>query len=312
MNRRRWIAGVGLGLAGCGIGAPLLAQAPAAKKPPAPEDVTLKTKDGVNIRATYFGGLAKKNSVPIIMLHGWEGQRGEYDTLALGLQGKGCSIIAPDLRGHGQSTTQKLADGSTRELDASKLRPAELQEAWLDVEACKSFLMDKNNLGELNINALCVIGADFGAILALRWAALDLTAPPLLTAKQGQDVKALVLLSPMQSFKGLTIREALAVPAVQRELSMMIVCGNKDTKSLPDAKRLHSGLQKFHPDPGNDRDAIEKKKDLFLVEAETSLSGTKLLATGLPVMGNIARFIDLRLINKLPEYAWSDRRRATE
>src|SRR5262245_24526193 len=176
MTGRRWLGLASAALAAVFAVGSLRAQAPAtkapAKKPPKPEDVTLKTKDGVNIRATYYAGLAKKDSIPVIMIHGWEGQRGEFDALALGLQARGCSVIAPDLRGHGQSTTQNLADGSKRDLDAAKLRPNELPDMVLDIEACKSFLMEKNNLGELNINALCVIGADFGCILALRWAAL--------------------------------------------------------------------------------------------------------------------------------------------
>lgn len=289
----------------------LSAQNAAAQKIPAPENIDLETKDGVLLKATYYGGLAKQKSIPVIMIHGWEGSRGEYDTLARVLQEKGHSIIVPDLRGHGQSTTQKTGDG-TRTLEADKLRPAELADMVLDVEACKKYLMQKNNAGELNINALCVVGADFGSILALRWAALDMTVPPLLAYKQGQDVKALVLLSPMQAFKGLTVREALAVPEVRRDLSMMIVSGKQDNKGLPEAKRMHNSLQTFHAKVSNDPEEIKKKQDLFLVTPETSLQGTKLLDRGLPILGNIVNFINLRLVNKLDEYSWSDRKRPTD
>jgi alpha-beta hydrolase superfamily lysophospholipase len=274
--------------------------------------VTLETKDGVSLRATYYGGFNKKETVPVILIHGWEGARGEYDTLAKGLQQKGHAIIAPDLRGHGQSLVQKHADGTIKELDPEKFRQAELDAMVLDIEACKKFLMEKNNQGELNINALCVVGADFGTILALRWSALDLTAPPLLAFKQGQDVKALVLLTPMQSFKGLTIRDALSVPALKSELSMMIVAGKQDNKGTSEAKRLHTSLQSFHPKVKDDPEEIRKKQDLFLVQPETTLQGTKLLGSGLPVMLNIRNFIELRLVNRMAEFPWTDRKRGAD
>ena len=313
MRKCGWISGLlSIGLV-CWLLHPAaaLAQAtgPKAKIPP-PEDVNFETKDGVNIRATYYAGLAKKESIPVIMIHGWEGARGEYDALAKSLQEAGSSCLVPDLRGHGQSTSQKLADGSTKTLAADKFRPSELDAMVLDVEACKKFLMERNNRGELNINALCVIGADFGCILALRWSALDLTAPPLLAYKQGQDVKAIVLLSPLQAYKGLTVRDALAVPDIKR-ISMMIVSGKSDNKGAPEAKRLHQSLQTFHAKVNsNDQEDVKKNQDLFLVQPETSLQGTKLLGPGLPVIVNIGKFIELRLKNKLADYSWSDRKRA--
>jgi hypothetical protein len=289
---------------------PLLAQAPKAKAPkiPDPEDVTLETKDGVSIRATFYAGLGKKASIPVIMVHGWEGQRGEYHALAKGLQTLGHSIIVPDLRGHGQSTTQKLPNDTTKELDPSRFRPADLDGMVRDIEACKRFLMDKNNQGELNINSLCVVAAEFGCIPAMKWTALDLTAPRLLAMKQGQDVKAVVLLSPVQAFKGVTMNETLNLPAIRSELSMMIVAGKQDSKSN-DAKRLHGKLENFRPKVPTDPEEIKKKQDLFLVQPETSLQGTKLLGSGLPVMGNIAKFIELRLEAKQADYPWSDRSR---
>ncbi len=290
---------------------PLWAQAPKTKAPkiPEPEDVTLETKDGVSIRATFYAGLGKKASIPVIMVHGWEGQRGEYHALAKGLQSLGHSIIVPDLRGHGQSMSQKLPDGTSKELDPSRFRQADLDGMIRDIEACKRFLMDKNNQGELNINSLCVIAAEFGCIPAMKWTALDLTAPRLLAMKQGQDVKAVVLLSPLQAFKGVTMREALMVPAIRSELSMMIAAGKQDSKGTSEAKRLHSSLENFRPKLPTDPEEIKKKQDLFLVQPETSLQGTKLLGSGLPVMANIAKFIELRLMNKQADYPWSDRSR---
>jgi pimeloyl-ACP methyl ester carboxylesterase len=147
--------------------APAYGQA-AKKEIPEPEDLTLETKDGVSLRCTYYPGTAKKASIPVIMVHGWEGQRSEYDGLALALQGLGHTVIVPDLRGHGQSTIVKLANGDTETIDLAKFRQKELESMILDVECCKKFLLEKNNQGECNIESLCVIGSELGAIVAMQ------------------------------------------------------------------------------------------------------------------------------------------------
>jgi pimeloyl-ACP methyl ester carboxylesterase len=269
-----------------------------------PTDETLVTKDGVSVRATFYLGSAKKESVPIIMLHGAEGQRGDFHSLATYLQGQGHSIIVPDLRGHGDSTR---AEGVTQPLDAEKFNRQSYESMVLDVEACKKYLMEKNNAGELNIDQLCVIGAELGAIVAVRWAALDWSVQDLPAYRQGKDVKALVLLSPLNSFKGITIRDALKHPALESQLSMMIVAGAKD-KSASEAKRLHNSLLAHHPKVSDDDEDRLKKQEVFLVQPDTPLSGTKLLGPGLPVQQNIAKFIELRLVNRKSEFPWTERK----
>jgi pimeloyl-ACP methyl ester carboxylesterase len=174
-----------------------LGQAGAKAKIPPPEDVTLETSDGVGIRATWYAGVTNKGkeSVPLIMLHGFDGSRGEYDGLAKALQLAGHSSIVPDLRGHGESKTQRGPAGPIT-LEAEKLRPRDMEAMTLDVEACKKFLMEKNNAGQCNIEMLCVVGAELGSIVAMRYAAADWSVPNLPAFKQGQDVHGLILLSP--------------------------------------------------------------------------------------------------------------------
>jgi dienelactone hydrolase len=299
-------------LVACTIGATALtafAQADKKKgKIAPPKDETLVTTDGVNLRVTWYEGSAKKETVPIIMVHGWEGSRGEYDTLARGLQGLGHSIIVPDLRGHGDSKTQKLPNGESKTLDLGSLRPQDQEAMTRDLEACKRWLIEKNNAGECNIETLCLIGSEFGAVLAMHYAALDWSVPNLPAYKQGQDVKALVLLSPSQKEKALSVRDALAQPAVQKTISIMIVSGRQDSKGTAEAKRLHKSLEVHHPKPPADRDEQMKKQDLFLVQPETSLTGTKLLGSGLKVAQNIATFIDWRLVKRQNEFPWAERK----
>lgn len=286
------------------------AKAPAGKaaqpKIPDPEDVTLETKDGVNIRATWYAGLGKKASVPIIMLHGWEGQRGDYDLLARFLQQqRGHSIIVPDLRGHGDSTVRKLPNGDTRRIEASSLTRADLEAMALDVEACKKFLLQKHNAGELNIEMLCVVAADFSCIVALRWTAMDWRAPRLPALKQGQDVQAVVLLSPLRSHKGLTLRDAMSEPAIRKTISVLMVAGAEDRRGTTEAKALLTPLESQRPKPSADD---PEKQDLVFIQPKTSLSGTALLGPGLNVGGIIGQFIDYRLERRQAEFPWSERR----
>src|SRR5678816_134570 len=143
------------------------------KKPIEPENVSLETKDGVAIKATYYASKLKKKAIPIIMLHGWEGNRGDFHNLAALLQNQGYAVICPDLRGHGQSLKYKVAGGGSEEFDLEKLKGPELEKMVYDVEATKKFLVEKNNAGELNIEALCVVGSQLGCSIAMIWSALD-------------------------------------------------------------------------------------------------------------------------------------------
>jgi pimeloyl-ACP methyl ester carboxylesterase len=283
-------------------------------KPPPPEDITLETTDGLSIRATWYLGTKKKESIPIIMVHGWEGSRGEYDGLARFLQSLGHSSVIPDLRGHGDSKVQKGPRGETKMLEPDTFRPRDMESMVQDLEACKRFLMEKNNAGECNIEMLCLIGAEFGSILATHYAALDWSVPNLPAYKQGQDVKALVLLTPLQVYRGLTIRDAMAHPAVRSRLSVMLVAGHQDSKGTSEARRMFNALQAHHPRVSEDPDEIARSQELFLIQPETSLTGTKLLNPGVTFEGrsvpqHIAlNIIKWRLENQAENLPWTERK----
>ena len=96
------LAGVVLGLSSPAVWAQEKKSAKEEEK--TSEDVTLDTKDGVFLRCTYYPGPEKKTTVPLILLHDWDGNRGELHGLATFLnQTLNHSVIVPDLRGHGVS-----------------------------------------------------------------------------------------------------------------------------------------------------------------------------------------------------------------
>ncbi|NIP86883.1 MAG: hypothetical protein GTO03_15490, partial [Planctomycetales bacterium] len=118
----------------------------------------------------------------------------------------------------------------------------------------KKFLVTKNDQKELNIEKLCVIGVEFGGLLALNWAVKDWSWPDLLTRKQGKDVKALVLVSPLSKKGSLETELALKHPDVRSKLSVLLIVGAEDSRAMRTTKRLYGKLKQYHPKPPADQE----------------------------------------------------------
>lgn len=274
----------------------------AKKELPDPFDITgneLMTPDGVALKATFFPGSRGKESVPVILLHSWKGNRKEFITLAFTLHQAGHAVLVPDLRGHGQST---IAAG--RELSATRIGPTDIGlMVQNDMETLKSYLVKKNNAEELNIEKLCVVGSEMGATVAMNWAVLDWSWPQYPGVKQGQHVKALVLLSPERNFKGVGAEEFLRNPLLNRFVSIYILLGNGDAKIAKSVDLMYSTLAKLHPEPAEGQE--EKEKTLFFKGFDTKAQGSKLFAQrGLNVEQRIEKFIQLRLVAR--DYPWRE------
>lgn len=278
--------------------APAAGAAPAKPKLPAAVEETLATRDGVPLVITYLAGTKGKDSVPVVLLHMHKGSRKDYKDLALYLQSLGHAVIVPDLRGHGAST--KMTNGTTLTPNNVNF----LAMASQDLETIKSFLVGKNNKEELNIEKLCVVGAEMGATVACAWAAIDWSWPVLATGKQGQDVKALVLLSPKQAFKNLKLTDALGrSQALQSKLAVLLCVGRDKADMLAETERIHGIFKRSHPEPANPED-----KDLFLGRLPTTLQGTNLLTVeNLGLKKIIEQFIEVRLVKQ----PWPWKLRAT-
>ena len=93
------------------LGAGVHAQSPGQRVPP-PSNVSLTTKDGVQLRITYYPSTEGQDAVPVVMLHDFGETRAVFNPLATALQnarkpeGPGTklasrAVITVDLRGHG-------------------------------------------------------------------------------------------------------------------------------------------------------------------------------------------------------------------
>lgn len=254
-------------------------------RPPRPETVTLNTKDFVPLEATYFASTREKKATPVVLLHDYKDTRKVFAEFAQrlqrpestdGVEHESFAVLTVDLRGHGDSTKQVFPNGRERELDAARLTTDDLLAMIrFDMEAVRRYLLEKNDEGELNLNKLCLIGVGMGASIATNWAARDWSAPALPTGKQGQDVKALVLVSPRWKYRGVTIQQALRHRDVRSQLAILLLYGKKDADTTGDVRRIYRQLDRFHPEP---RHGATESRDLLDVGMEdTSLQGTQLV-----------------------------------
>jgi pimeloyl-ACP methyl ester carboxylesterase len=278
-----------------------------SQRPKPPTELALTTKDGVQLKITYYPSSAGHDAVPVVMLHDFGETRAVFNPLAVALQtprprevgtdpNTSRAVVTVDLRGHGESKLAVDRDGSTVELDATRFALEDFQAmVALDMEAVRSFLVEQNDTGMLNLNKLCIVGSGMGANVAVLWAARDWAAPPLPVRKQGQDVKALVLISPRWRDRGLILRDAFKFPPIQRQLSVLLAYGAADRAVAEDGENIEKILARFHPEPPADQ--VQERKDFFVYKPETQLQGTKLLKE-FGLGPRIASFIEARLGSK--------------
>ena len=66
--------------------------------------------DGTILSATYYRGAAGKDSVPIVLLHGKNGTRRDFDAIIPTLTSQGMAVLVPDIRGHGKSVERIIEE----------------------------------------------------------------------------------------------------------------------------------------------------------------------------------------------------------
>lgn len=301
-NRRRFIP---LGMLACLLAfwcGHARAQRPDAGDGPPPEERVVTTKDGVHLHFQYFAPKevsTAKNTVPVILLHGQGGSSADMIPLARHLQKLGHAVFAPDLRGHGKSVRRVGANGSEVEIHADSMGNEQyVYMVNFDMEALKKHILQMNNEGKVNIELLTIVGSEMSAIVALDWSLMDWSWPSLPSIKQGQDVKALVLMSPVSKYKGLSAEGAASSPVFRRPFSMLVIGGAKDKEYCG---KIYDQLVKHHPSPSQDQ------QSLYYIDLKTSLQGAKLLDPSLDVHTAIGTFIERRLVKRAGEYPWSKR-----
>ena len=280
---------------------------------PEPQAVSIESTDGVVLKCMWYPGTNGKQTVPIILVHDLERNRDDMLPLAEHLQKEGHAVIVPDLRGHGLSTTLV---GDDEPLDYSEFNKNQLASIAVDIDTCKRFLMRKNNAGELNIEMLTVVANHRTCIHAVNWAVSDWSWPRLADGtKQGQDIKSLILISPIKRYKSLSLNAAMKAPCMSgkgmmRPISVTMIWGRQADKIDRDVESIYKLLLKGRTDPVDiPMDEKWDKQTIFRFPLETTEEGWEMMngnsATSIDT--NVAGIIKKTIAEKAEDFLWQDR-----
>jgi pimeloyl-ACP methyl ester carboxylesterase len=274
-------------------------------KKPVVEERELITRDELRLKITYYKSPAVPNGEDtpvVVLLHGKKGSRQQWKDLATDLQQKGdFAVVAVDLRGHGQSLLPKKSE---------VLKKADYQNmVSFDMEAVKEFLLEEHQKKHLNINKLGIVACDFSASVALLYTELDWEKTPYDDSPsdadktpRGQDVQALVLITPDASTPGLvTHKSVIAVKARQRPV---VICVSKNNpQEVSAATKMYEQLSP----PRKDKEKEEQKEEPpYLWKYEGNLSGMDLVTRNPQIRGHIFTFLS-KYVREIPS-EWRDRR----
>lgn len=313
---------------GCWAAPWVIAPPPAAAQDasvPAAEELKLETSDGWRIAAWYYAAPTEaKATATVILIHDLGGSHKTVVDLARSLQRAGCAVVAPDLRGHGASLTrpgddngvkgdsadphQLLRKGDFEAMATShgRVRDDPKSSQRGDIEAVRDWIKRQSEAGALDIDRLCIVGSGLGATLASLWTAADWNWPPTTAGPQGQQVRAVVLVSPAMSKRGLSMTAPFASEPFRLTVPVMVLAGTGDR----DASRLFDQFKRFRPREWfqqRDGQPPEKARELddaadataFFIQCNTSLSGDKLATDAtVNVAEKVKTFIALALARK--------------
>lgn len=219
---------------------------------------TLRAPDGFPINITYYpftetkenSGSVAMNAPVVVMIPGdnetrlmWDkgSSPRDLDPLPVQLQKRGYAVITVDPRKHGESIVN--ADDRIQANDYAAI-------ALGDMGAVKDFLYAEHQAQRLNMQKLAVIGSGTGAAIAASFADLDWKRAPYDDAPlpaertpRGQDVKALVLISPETSagrIKTTTALRPLRGPAIN--MGLLVVVGKDDSADKRQAKTVYDAF----------------------------------------------------------------------
>ncbi|WP_146508844.1 alpha/beta hydrolase [Thalassoglobus neptunius] len=166
------------------------------------------------------------------------GPRNAPKTLPAELQQRGYAVITVDLRKSGESVIEGREE---------PIRPTDYERMVLgDLEAVKEFIFTLHQEQKLNMRKLGVIGSGLGAPIAAGFAEFDWKrkpfddhAIPAERTPRGQDVRAIVMISPKTSAGKVHSNRAIGFLKNPRmNISLMVIVGQDDTQNYRNAKAI--------------------------------------------------------------------------
>ncbi len=176
------------------------------------EKIKFTTEDGVEIVGDYYEN--KDSKYAGILIHMMPADKSSFKDLASKLKSAGYTLLAIDLRGHGESinSTKGL-------LDYKRFTDQEHQSSIYDIKSASSFLESKG----FPIEKQFLIGASIGANLSLQFLSMN------------PKIKAAILLSPGLNYRGIKIEDFL-----KKELGdkLLVIVTKGDAQSYPSVNKI--------------------------------------------------------------------------
>ena len=326
------------------------AHAQDGKKDDKLEEKTIYAIDNWPLKLTYYKSSAGKEAAVVVLLHQkresrmvWTAEGGVAKTL----HAEGFAVIAVDLRKHGQSKPGETdeepkkntvdKDKSAKKSGGSELKKEDYMGMVLDMDAVKKFIFEEHQKGNLNMRKMAIVAPAMSAAVAIVFTARDWekkpyddASTPAARTPRGQDVQALVFLSPETNLPGLAAHQVMPV-LKNFPIASLVVVGKDDSAENKDqAKKLFQQLggdptkvapaKKVEPaKKTKDKEAESHKDDKdkvhhYYQEPPGKLRGTDMLGKKLGVEGDIVVFLKHHMKDlKGPFYEWRDRQsRLTE
>jgi pimeloyl-ACP methyl ester carboxylesterase len=309
--RTAWLScGISLAVAAI-VG--LVVPGAAVAAPPPSQPRTLVTSDGVNLHITYYPSEKGKDAPVVVLLHGKDGNRFIWqsdDGFAEMLQKNNYAVVTVDLRQHGETKGGAAGNANQDKKKPGKkgtgpdLKPDDYRAmVAADMEAVKKFIFEENQAEHLNMNKMGIVGAEMGATVAALYADVDWNkepyddAPdPKFATPRGQDVRALVLISPQSSYHGLHMAPAINdLRTPQWGIAVLVCVGKNDAQDKGQSKKI---FDQAKAPPGNE-------KHMYYYDYAGKLRGTDLLGKNLGIEGHMLVFFEEHL--KKLDAPWRDR-----
>ena len=259
------------------------------------------TRDGWRLVANYYKGAGNADATPVLLLHGRDGKKEDFDALAKKLAEQGCAVIVPDLRGCGESTSLSVNDRSRGPRGMN--RPTERKMSQFnnddlralieyDKEVWFNFLLYLHNKELLNVKKTVVVGSELGAALAATWARDDWNGK----GDAAQNVVGVALLSPDATndegkFNALTALDAYRKKAKGKSSGFVVFVGQMTEDKFEDAKKIQKKIG-----GKADEELPPQEKTIPIVALKTEKQGVELLKVqSFGVSDTVVQFVANRM-----------------
>lgn len=286
---------------------------------PEPEIVEVTSKlpgtDGIILSCALFMSANSENRdeskmiSPMILVHDFGGSKQDLAPLARHLQSAGHTVLVPDLRGHGRSTTIANQTGT---VDYSEFKKSDFATIGEDLEACKRYLMQFNNEGKLNINMLSVLAVGDMCPIVTGWVLRDWSFASRGRIKQGKDVQSLMLVSPKRKFQAFSMSQMIKSSQLLSgkrtwHIPTLVIWGG-ESKSAKETKAVYKAMVKFRP-PSEAAMSADRwaEQDLYKLDLPVAEEGAELLRPNDALYNFIATFNQQKILLNASQFPWQSR-----